>query len=88
LISGEPDLIVFRHGPDMPEEYWSPAYEGVWFNRNTVPNLSWLDAMTDTGDAYAEPTGRFEVREDGAVAEVWEIRLATPNEKSAREYPH
>lgn len=79
-MSVEPDYVVVRRGPDMPDEWLMPdGLEGRWFDRSTIRiapdpgDLSQADVSIST--AVAVPTGRFEVREsDGAVAEVWEIR--------------
>ena len=78
-MSDYPDYIVLRHGPDVPERYWSISHEGLWIDRQSVR----MGRPGIVGQAVAEPTNRIEVREDGAVAEVWEIRLTTPNEKRA-----
>lgn len=81
-----PDHVVLRHGPDIPEEYWARHLEGRWYDISAAPVGKTNAAMADpnVGAAIAEPTGRLEVRDDGAVAEVWEIRLATPNERRRR----
>jgi len=78
----EPDYVVVRRGPDMPDEWLMPdGLEGRWFDRAEMkppPPPGWADEFRRRGGvvstAAAVPTGRFEVREDGAVAEVWEIR--------------
>lgn len=72
------DYIVLRHGPDIPDEYRAEHLEGRWYDAVYVPTGP---PGLSNADAVAEPTGRFEVRDDGAVAEVWEIRLVTPNER-------
>jgi hypothetical protein len=81
-----PDYVVLRHGLDVPEEYRSARHEGLWLDRRDVPvgpsaGGDRCAADPAVGQAVAEPTGRFEARDDGAVAEVWEIRLRTPNER-------
>lgn len=77
----EPDYIVIRRGPDIPDEWRMPhGLGGRWFDRSTMPvgGAGSADAAREAGvtvgTAQAVPTGRFEYREDGAVAEVWEIR--------------
>lgn len=74
----EPDYIVLRHGLDVPDEYRAEHMEGRWYDTEVVPTLPLgkIPAL-----AVAEPTGRFETRDDGAVAEVYEIRLTTPRER-------
>jgi len=74
----ESDYIVLRHGPDIPDEYRVERYEGRWYDRAVI---STSRISMGPPQAIAEPAGRFEQRDDGAVAEVWEIRLATPNER-------
>jgi hypothetical protein len=70
------DYIVVRLPPDLPE----PAREclasldGRWFDRQEPP---WPPPDPDrdrTGEWVASATGRVEFREDGAAAEVYEIR--------------
>lgn len=53
-----------------------PDY-GRWYNRTDIPR--WSDSPGPIqgitySEAVAVPSGRFEVRDDGAVAEVWEMR--------------
>ena len=73
-----PDYVVLRHSHDMPLEYWADRYEGYWYNLDSMPRII---ARLEPALAVAEPTGRLEFRDDGAAAEVWEIRLTTPNER-------
>jgi hypothetical protein len=70
------DHIVLRHGPDIPHEHWAQHLEGVWLD---VDNRGRVAAIR-TPAAVAEPTLQFEYRDDGAVAQVYEIRLTIPNE--------
>lgn len=78
----EPDYIVLRHGSDIPDEYRAEHLEGRWYDASAAPVRSPKgEVPPEVGMAIAEPTGRLEVRDDGAVAEVWELRLATPNER-------
>ena len=66
----EPDYVVIRPAADLPEGFLPPSWDGKWFDRATLPETY---APITTG-GVAVPSGRFEVREDGAVAEVWEVR--------------
>lgn len=81
-MSEGPDYVVLRHGLDIPDEYRAEHLEGRWYDVGTVPTgRARGDVPPEVGMAIAEPTGRFECRDDGAVAEVWELRLATPRER-------
>lgn len=61
-MSPEPDYIVI---------------EGIWYDRNNIPQTlrgkarlpSHIRASDDM--TRYEASGEFEVREDGAVAEIW-----------------
>lgn len=64
----DPDYVVVRASPDLPDGFIPPDLDGKWFDRATLP-VSFAQ-----GTAVAVPSGRFEVRDDGAVAEVWELR--------------
>jgi hypothetical protein len=68
-MSNEPDYVVLRRSPDLPSTFRVPR-EGWWFDRARM-----IEAHPEwVGSAVAVPTGRFEFREDGAVAEVYEVR--------------
>lgn len=64
----EPDYVVVRPAPDLPAGFLPPDMDGKWYDRATLPDGA---AM---GTAVAVASGRFEYREDGAVAEVFEVR--------------
>lgn len=66
----EPDYIVIRPAPDLPPGFLPAHLDGRWYDREDIP---WR-AGYGPNDAVAVPSGRFEVRDDGAVAEVYEIR--------------
>jgi hypothetical protein len=72
------NLVVLRHGLDVPDEYRAPHLEGRWVDLDTIPTPL---VPAPGALAVAEPTGEFEQRDDGAVAEVYRIRLTTPNEQ-------
>jgi hypothetical protein len=69
-------FIVFRHSPAMPREQWSPTLEGWWIDAPDPDRISDPRPPAGTLPAYAvaEPTGRYETRDDGEMAEVWMIR--------------
>jgi hypothetical protein len=70
-VPDEPDYIVLRPGPGMTGGQW----DGTWIDRSQVTGTLRLThgAPLASATARARPTGRFEAREDGAVAEVWEV---------------
>lgn len=69
----EPDYIVIRGASSLPEGFLPEDMDGRWYDRSQVP-LGPSQGGGATSKATAVPTGRFEYREDGAVAEVWEVR--------------
>jgi len=73
----DPDYIVIRPAADLPEGFLPEDFDGRWYDRNDVPFGPPPDsvfARPGGASAVAIPTERFESREDGAVAEVWEVR--------------
>jgi hypothetical protein len=71
MLISEPDYIVLRAGPGLPESL-QPLL-GRWYDRGDLP-VRRQHGVVPTAFAVV-PAGRFEVREhDGAVAEVWEIQ--------------
>jgi hypothetical protein len=70
----EPDYIVIRPAAGLPEGFLPRHWDGLWLDRAQIgialPNLAFETAST----AVAGATGRFEVREDGVVAEVFEVQ--------------
>lgn len=62
------DYIVIRPAADLPPEFRLGDMDGRWYDLTDIPT------GFGVGTAVAVPSGRFEYREDGAVAEVWEIR--------------
>lgn len=68
------DYIVIRPAPDLPEGFLPASLDGIWYDRNTIPIRLGAYSGPGIGEGVAVPAGRFEVRDDGAVAEVWEVR--------------
>lgn len=66
-----PDYIVVRPASGLPPGFLPPRLDGTWFDRSTLPEQY---GPYQWGDAVAIATGRFETRDDGAVAEVFEVR--------------
>lgn len=62
--------IVVRAHPDLPEGFLPPDMEGRWYDRDSIPEgVDW-----SMGGAVAVATDRFERRDDGATARVYEVR--------------
>lgn len=62
------DYVVIRAAADLPDGFLPERLNGRWFD------LAEVRQGFGVGDAVAVPSGRFETRDDGAVAEVWEVR--------------
>jgi hypothetical protein len=69
----EPDYIVIRPSADLPPDISLGRFDGLWIDRATLRERPIDVSGPAWGEQVAVPTGRFEVREDGAVAEVWEV---------------
>lgn len=84
----DPDLIVIRPHPDLVSglgvDRLPPHLDGRWMDVSALSaEPDFPNHVHTTVCCTATPTGRFEVREsDGAVAEVWEIRLRQVDEPS------
>lgn len=65
-----PDYVVLRPAPDLPAGFLPEYWDGLWIDYSVLlPNLH-----VQIDGAVAVPSGRFEQRDDGAVAEVYEVR--------------
>lgn len=76
-MSDEPDYVVIRPAPDLPPGFLPSRLDGKWLDRSQLqpmPGEHGDAAAAGFGEGVAVPTGRFERREDGAVAEVYEVR--------------
>lgn len=65
------DFIVIRAGPGLSEGFLPKDLDGRWYNLRDVPQAY----KEQESGGVAVPTGKFEVRDDGAIAEVWEIQI-------------
>jgi hypothetical protein len=65
------DHAVIRAAADLPADFLPPEVEGRWYDLTTIRP----GEPIPLDGAVAVPSGRFEVRDDGAVAEVYEVRL-------------
>jgi hypothetical protein len=74
-----PDYVVIRPAADLPAGFLPADLDGKWFDRSTLPTWIVRDRTGLAKDAgpggVAVPAGRFEVRDDGAVAEVFEVQV-------------
>ncbi|MGW4422554.1 hypothetical protein [Streptosporangium sp. NPDC004631] len=72
----KPDYIVIRPSADLPDGFLPDRLNGRWFDRAEMSIGPDDDGemVARLGGAVAVPAGRFESREDGAVAEVYEVR--------------
>lgn len=68
----EPDWIVFRPAAGVPPEALPPTMDGWWVDRYGFSASGTMFHSSGTILRYA-PTSRFETRDDGAVAEVFEV---------------
>lgn len=73
-IPGKTPFIVIRPGPDLPEG-WLPAdLDGYWRERDGMLSIYPIRFVTENSvTSTATSSGRVEIREDGAVAEVYEV---------------
>jgi hypothetical protein len=71
-----PDCAVIRQSPDLPAGFLPPELDGLWLDIAELPTHPLLSLSTGERfpGAVAIPTGRVEVRDDGAIAEVWELQ--------------
>lgn len=76
-VQYEPDYVVIRPGPGLPDGFLPPHYDGRWIDMTHVPKgpPAGTGTAMGLGEAVAVPTGQFEVRDDGAIAEIYEVRV-------------
>lgn len=74
MTTAEPDYVVIRPAADLPPGAMPECFNGRWYDRARIGPPSPDSAERSMGKFTAVPAGRFEVRDDGAVAEVWEVR--------------
>lgn len=69
---GTTKWIVVRGDAGMPPGFMPPGLDGRWQEREGIPDYPPIfEGPRSTVTAH--PTGRVEIREDGAVAEVYEM---------------
>jgi hypothetical protein len=62
--------IVLRPAPGLPPGWMPDHLDGMWYE----PDKDWWDGpSTVDGDAKGRATGRYERRDDGYLAEVYEV---------------
>lgn len=72
LVS-EPDWIVFRPAAGLPAGALPADLDGWWIDRRGAPASGRIVHQGGFVGQFT-PTGRFETCDDGAVAEVFEVR--------------
>lgn len=80
-LTWPPQHAVLHWAEDVPDDVReaSPGIDGRWIDTARVPaGRPWSGPGVRT--AHAEPVEppRFEVRDDGVAARVWEVRLGAP----------
>ncbi|MET7335989.1 hypothetical protein [Nonomuraea sp. NPDC005650] len=78
LRADNPGYAVLRPGASLPDGWLPDDFDGRWMVRPTASRtIQMARAGTDLRFPpdwlYATPTGRIEVRDDSAIAEVWEV---------------
>jgi hypothetical protein len=76
MTTGEEDLVVLRWGPgvDVPSHIYD-RLDGLWIDRSQVSTLPGGSVEVRAGVSWvAMFTNEFEVRDDGAVAQVMRIK--------------
>lgn len=70
------DFVVIRAVPEARVHCPPEFIEGKWYDRSAMPALALHEQVLRVGTAVAAPSGILEVRAaDGAVGEVWKLRL-------------
>lgn len=73
--AGAAGFIVLRPAPGLPADFLPRGMDGRWDVRPDLDSsLSRWPLPGVTYHAQAIPAGRYETRDDGALAEVWEVR--------------
>jgi hypothetical protein len=65
---------VLRPGPGLPAGFLPPRLDGLWMDLDQVQDMA-VPVPGTTSLAVAVATGRFERRDDGATARVYEFRV-------------
>jgi hypothetical protein len=72
-LQDQPAFIVFRAARGVPPGWMPPDLEGRWYTREQVFGAPEASLFSPPGAAVAIPTTRTEQRQDGAMAQVWEV---------------
>lgn len=62
--------VVIRAHPDLPGDFLPPEWEGKWLDADQITPGYEVQVF----GAVAVATDRFERRDDGATARVYEVR--------------
>lgn len=68
--------VVIRPAPDLPPGFMPDYYNGRWLDKWDIPGAYYGEESSPTppGTGVAVATGRFERRDDGELAEVYEMQ--------------
>lgn len=74
-IPGASEYVVYRAASDLSAGCMPERLEGRWNRRADIPDaIIRVPGLDWTATVAAHETGRVEIREDGAIAEVFEVR--------------
>jgi hypothetical protein len=65
---------VIRAAADLPAGFMPAKLDGRWYDLDTMPMARGAEALALAGGAVAVATERFERRDDGVTARVYEFR--------------
>jgi len=66
--------VVVRPSAGLPVDYLPDHLDGKWYDMEDIPmDYGLRPAQPGQATVLARPTGRFEYREDGQAAEVYEV---------------
>ncbi len=71
---------MLRPSPDLPAGSLPEGVDGRWIDLDDVPHTFWKFWQSDGPDSLIAVAidERYETREDGAEAQVFEVRKAWP----------
>lgn len=78
-VTWQPKFLVLRLANEVPDGFFGwwrlYGYEGKWLDRQQLRDATLSPTAIPDGTGWkAHPTGRYEIREDGTAAQVYEVR--------------